>query len=449
MFMEGVMYSAISKNMAMGFGSFWFPRFSEIGLGGMFTFHDHPPFVFWLQSLFFKYLGTGFFTERFYCLTAAGFTLYLIIVLWKRIGRVNLNVQYMEWLAILFWAIIPLTYWSFRNNLLENTMGIFILLTVICQFKYIEGEKPNYLLLMYGGICLFLSTFSKGITGAYPIVVFLLHWALFRKQNLIVAIRDTLITLAIPVIIYTFMVYFSKDAADSLSRYASINYFSEIPSARVFFDRFDVIFRIFWELLPNVIVVLLSWAWFSYKGIDWKESLVRNKNYILLFLFIGLSGSLPLILYLEQKGIYISTTLPFFAIAMALMIAPGWKKLLVKVDIDTTIFKSFKFIFGTLIVLVLAISAMLWERPQRDGEILNEIHVISEFTGDGVVISVNKGVWNNWAAQAYFMRYHQISLSPSNHEEFMILDGGELPPLEYVFVDLNLENYRLFRRKSS
>ncbi|MEO1627822.1 MAG: hypothetical protein AAFV25_21920, partial [Bacteroidota bacterium] len=48
MFVDGLWYAAISRNLAQGQGSFWHPHFSALIFS---EFHEHPPLVFGLQAL--------------------------------------------------------------------------------------------------------------------------------------------------------------------------------------------------------------------------------------------------------------------------------------------------------------------------------------------------------------------------------------------------------------
>ena len=59
-FMDGATYASISRNLSQGIGSYWelfytpylYPNFIE-----------HPPFFFWIQSLFFKIIGDKWYPE--------------------------------------------------------------------------------------------------------------------------------------------------------------------------------------------------------------------------------------------------------------------------------------------------------------------------------------------------------------------------------------------------
>ena len=54
MFMDGMLYTNVAKNLGNGIGTFWNPISSETWMAdGRATFHEHPPLVFGIQSVFF------------------------------------------------------------------------------------------------------------------------------------------------------------------------------------------------------------------------------------------------------------------------------------------------------------------------------------------------------------------------------------------------------------
>ena len=81
MFVDGVTYASIARNLSEGRGSFWSPSYTASIYP---QFHEHPPFGFWLQSLWFRVLGDHLFVERAYSLTAAVGTALLIALIWRR-----------------------------------------------------------------------------------------------------------------------------------------------------------------------------------------------------------------------------------------------------------------------------------------------------------------------------------------------------------------------------
>ena len=53
---DGVEYASVARNLADGVGTFWKPYLDDHLHP---VFHEHPPFVFWFQSLFFRIFGNG------------------------------------------------------------------------------------------------------------------------------------------------------------------------------------------------------------------------------------------------------------------------------------------------------------------------------------------------------------------------------------------------------
>ena len=80
MFMDGIVYSTISKNLASGIGSFWNPHFTSTCFP---VFHDHPPLAFWIQSVFYKLFGESLLIEKFYSLFTYIIVGYNILRIWK------------------------------------------------------------------------------------------------------------------------------------------------------------------------------------------------------------------------------------------------------------------------------------------------------------------------------------------------------------------------------
>src|SRR5688572_2071285 len=69
MFMDGVQYACVSRNLANGDGTFWFPWLHDSWVKADSPyFMEHPPLVYGIQSIFFRVLGDTMYTERIYSL---------------------------------------------------------------------------------------------------------------------------------------------------------------------------------------------------------------------------------------------------------------------------------------------------------------------------------------------------------------------------------------------
>ena len=157
MFLDGVTYSAISNNLANGLGSNWSPHYTKTLYP---EFNEHPPLVFIIQSVFFKLLGDSYLTERIYTFLTALLTMYGIVLCFRLFIK-EINIKNTEWLLVFLWITIPLVMWSYRNNLLENTMGIFTLFSFYFIIRSIQEHKLLYLLI--GSILIIFSLFQKAL----------------------------------------------------------------------------------------------------------------------------------------------------------------------------------------------------------------------------------------------------------------------------------------------
>ena len=132
MFQDGVLYSAVAHNLSLGYGSFWFPQYSALNIEGLPSFHEQPPLAFGIESLFFKILGDRLYVERFYTLLTMLLTVWILVKIW-RLATIDApaNWQHLTWLPVLFWIMVPVCFWSYRNNMHENTLNIFAVLAFL------------------------------------------------------------------------------------------------------------------------------------------------------------------------------------------------------------------------------------------------------------------------------------------------------------------------------
>ncbi len=159
MFLDGTTYATIARNMAIGKGTFWMPYYTETLYS---AFYEQPPLALWLESLFFRIFGTSIFVERFYSVLSITLVGFLIVKIWKEItGEIK-----TAWFPLLLFVLFPIITWTSTNNMLENTMSIFICTSVLFYLKSIR--KQTVYLTVISGLSLFLGTLSKGIVAFFP-----------------------------------------------------------------------------------------------------------------------------------------------------------------------------------------------------------------------------------------------------------------------------------------
>lgn len=422
MFMDGMLYACVSKNLANGFGSFWFPRFSQLGFAGIETFHEHPPLVFGIQALFFKIFGNSLYTEKIFSLFTACVTAWLIVRSWKLIHKDNPEYSKLSWLPVLFWIIMPIVYFSFQNNLMENTMGIFILMAFYFALRVLILKEQVWLNLILSGVAIFLASFSKGVPGLFPIGIVGFWWLIKRTISFKQMIMYTLVLILVPAVIYFLLVFFNENAFESLSNYTIKRLYHRIQNAHTVGNRFHVLEKIVVETLPSIILTVVFLFAGSFK--KFKNSIGKHYLLTILFVFIiGLSGTIPLMLTLVQKSFYFIHALPFFGLGLAMLSAPILSKWINRINLKNTAFRIFHITTVLGLLAVLTFSFLQIGKTERDQELLHDVHMLGENIQDGSLISVDREMHNDWALHCYMIRYNNISSDSriSSKHQFMLV----------------------------
>lgn len=446
MFMDAMLYTSVAKNLGNGIGTFWFPKFSEYGLAGLYTFHEHPPLTFGIQSLFYKVLGNSMYTERIYTFLACLFTAFLIHETWKLVTKNQLSSN-ISWLPIFFWIIIPVCFWSYQNNMQENTMGIFTLLAVYFSVKGMLTKEKIIFNTILSGIFIFCASLCKGVPGLFPLGVIGFYWLVFRDFSFGKAFIYTLLLIAVPVAIYSLLMLHPV-ANESLTTYVQLRLMKRVEAAHTVDSHFWVVGRLFSELLPVIIPVIIFLVIFRIKKISQTHFSNHNKL-VILFCLIGASGSLALMLTKVQKGFYFVHSLPFWAIGLSLFIAPGIALLVYKINTKSAGFKAFKVVSALLLVTSLIVVSMQKGKTSRNADILHDVYLFGEIIPSHSTINMSEEMQDSWDLQCYLIRYFNISIDQSNNQrEYYIIEKNlDFPrPNTYEKLPLETERYYLYKR---
>jgi hypothetical protein len=447
MFLDGMLYTCVSHNMGNGTGSFWFPQYSPsyFNAGSPF-FLEHPPLVFGIQSLFFRLLGDSMYVERFYTFLTLCITAFLINVLWRTIFEKEEAMKKISWLPILLWITIPSISWSYSNNMMENTLGIFTLSAVIIIYKAVESSQNKFGTLVVSGVFIFLATMSKGVPGFFPIAMPFLHWIIFRKKSFLKVLLQTLLILSVPTILY-FILFNLPQSHESLLFYLTKRLLGRINDSPSVDNRFFILKRLLTELIPQILFTLIIILVTKLKKSN--VPLISNIACAALFFSIGLAASVPMIFTLVQSGFYLVPSFPYFAIGFSIFISRivlNYKEGLINKNRQ---FKICRILSIVLFFFAICFSLMQKGKTLRDRDLLHDVHAIGNTIPKKSAISVNQDIANTYVLGCYFIRYYNISLYVDEPKDYLMINKSGESPVSTDFEKLNIETklYDVYRKK--
>lgn len=334
MFMDGILYAIISQNVANDVCGLWSLKITD----SLYPhFNEHPPLVFALQSLFFKFLGNHYWVERIYSLTTVLISAFLIVKIYQLIvrvcgsapteviarvdgstqtdGRATMRVSAQKnegkypsaaW-VLLLWISVPVVNRCAQNNMLENTMLVFVLASVWAYFKShsMQSNLPyhlkNYSLssfvwLFISGCMLYLAFMAKGFTGLFPFSLPLIYfwtnklrknqsishsgaiqqipesivnenqtshsssYSGFLKNAIFNAVAETLFMVAGFVLSFALMSWIFPESLDALQRYFHKQVIGSLEQVQTVSTRFKILGDYILAVLPMLFASLfLGW----------------------------------------------------------------------------------------------------------------------------------------------------------------------------------------------
>ncbi len=446
--MDAMLYTSVSHNLSQGIGSFWFPFFDEYNIVNLSSFHEQPPLVFGIQSVFFRVLGDSMYVERFYTFFTLCVTIWLIVMFWCEVTKANQKLQPYAWLAVLVWITIPVCFWSYSNNMHENTMGIFTLSSVLFSYKALQSDKNKLLYYVVAGFFICLAVLSKGFPGFFPLTIPFLHWLFMGKKSFSQIILYSFILFGV-LLVAGIGIYLYPDARESLSIYLFKRAFERINDAHTVNSRFFILGRLLSELIPAFMLSAAVYMVAKWKGIDTEFS--AQKKQAFFFLSIGLSGSLPLMLTMVQNGFYFVPSLPFFGIGFALLLSPVVDGLLKKVPL-----KRYPLFLRTGLVLLsgsLIFTYMQKDAFSRDKDLLHDVDLISSVVPKNTRMHCTHTAYQNWELNCYLVRTYNssvIDIELDDKKRDFFVSEIDLPnpdPSLYEEVHLPTLKFKLYKRK--
>ena len=400
MFLDGITYAVIARNMAIGAGSLWHPFFSDTVYP---VFYEQPPLGLWLESLAFRVLGDHLFVERLFSVLVFALTGLTMMAIWRRVLR-----PWYDSLPIFFWAVPSVVTWAAVNNILEVTQGLFTVVAVYCVIRAAEripaGAAAAWTL--GASACVLAACLTKGPVGLFPLAapLFLLLRAPDERPTALRALAIVAgMTLACGAAIGLLLTAEAPKAA--LEGFARTHLVPALSGARGMPRRSADIARHLtfgvWARMAVLAVVL----WFARRK---ETALSPLPRMTLVFLLIGLSGSAPILMSPVLAGHYFVPSIPFFALAAAALSLPAVQTF---ARPNSERGSRVPVIVGAaLLVLAVMVPAVKGPLEPRDVRLLDGFDAIAPIVPTAATIGTCRASAADWGLHSYMQRFFRVSL---------------------------------------
>jgi 4-amino-4-deoxy-L-arabinose transferase-like glycosyltransferase len=440
MFLDGLIYSTVSKNLSQGLGTFWNPHFTSTCIP---DFHEHPPLAFGIQSVFFLLFGQSRFVDRSYSILTLIITGFVILKIWKILGFKS------GWIPLLFWLITPTVFWTSYNNLLENTLSIFTSLSVLFYLKYREYKKFYFILL--SGLMLAFGFLTKGFVAFFPWTFPFILWLFIKDRSFGRMFYDSLRIFFFTVVPLILLVVIVPAARLSLHKYISNQVIDSIQHIVTVDSRFDIVKRLFSEIALQAVLSVI----FIFAGRLRRIPVVINTEYTrkaMVFISVGLTGVLPIMISMKQSGFYILPAYPLFSVGTAILMYPFINSLLKGINYRSKGFVFFRWLSYGLFSIGIILSVLYSGGYSRDKSKISDTYSVLSVIPVNSTINILPGMYEDWSLHAYFARFKNVSLDPDlfNEREYLLIKNenySDTLKLHYEPVNINAADYKLFRKK--
>ena len=401
MFIDGITYAVVARNMALGFGSLWAPSFSDTIYS---VFHEQPPLGMALQSLAFRLFGDHFSVERSYSLVVFALNGLLVAGLWRR-----LLPRSYDWLPIVIWMVPSVVTWAVINNMLENTQAVFTNVACYALLSTAASSRMRSVMLaVVAAISVAAAVLVKGPVGLFPLALPVLMQILPRSARP----RDPHVvwsTFAASLAAVAAVLIASDGPREAMGAFIRSHLTPALAGDRGVgplgwdFSR-HLALGIWMRMAVVAAVVWLIW-WIRRRGdrtpLPWRAAA--------FFFATALAASLPILVSPVLAGHYFVPSMPLFALAFASVTLPAiaayrsqprslsWR-------VPTTV-------SAFLTVATVGIIAIHGSLEIRNRELVGDLHAIRGVAPAGVTVGSCPDTAAEWGLLNYLQRFYRISVS--------------------------------------
>ncbi len=433
MFMDGVTYAAIARNMSEGIGTFWRPFFAHsfwLPYDNGDYFSGHPPLQFGLQSLLFRLLGDTPAVENIYNLLILAGYIVLIAKSWQKLLGPKNQFRTFGWLPVLCWYAMVIVYYSIPNNFLDSTMGLFCLASCYCQLIFLKKDragKSSDLWPLLAGICVVMAFLTKGPVGLYPLAFPAIFAVSMPHLPLSKAFRPTIIMLVVVAVSIAGVLAYAP-AREFMATYFNGQVVQALLQKREkagtgWAAHFTLLAELLRSLYPHFLALIAMYG-LSY-GLKWTISRERavSEN-IRLTALVAAAGIVPMLVSIKQYPHYLLPALPFVAFLIALLLVQ-------RVSFAIRLNKQL-----TIIALGIGTSLCWGATIRKVAAIRPDVHAsnakqLRTLVPSASTIGICHDLFQHADIHANFQRYHHLSLTTDiDSARYVFADSACLPQFD-------------------
>lgn len=419
MFLDGVTYASIARNLAEGYGSIWRPYYTDTIYP---EFYEQPPLFFFLQSLAFRTVGDSPRVEAFW---GFGTGLLIILLIWKIWMTVRQQFQIIAggWIPVLMFVTLPMTSWLLANNLLEGTMTIFTTFAALLAIKsmFATQERKTVMYAICSGVLILGALLVKGPVGLFPLAIPAIWLITIDRKRFVHSMLVTFLMLLGIFGPFLLLAVSEKEFLPSLSKYFSQQVLATISGSREksAVGHFWIMLVVVREVIVPFIIATIVWV---LTRLRWKINIFLSfgKNFW-LYLLIGLSGSLPIMISPKQAWWYVFPSLPFYCLSVAVL----FEKIFTVIEraVAKTRKRQRAVLFVAFTLFAIAVLCMFLKSGtvQKEKEFHNDFSLQPVHIPERQIISVYPPeLQYNWALVANMQRQFKASLSGSIGHDYLL-----------------------------
>jgi hypothetical protein len=151
-------------------------------------------------------------------------------------------------------------------------------------------------------------------------------------------------------------------------------------------------------------------------------------SWLRFFLLLAAAGTLPLLITAEQRNFYLTTAMPYFALAFAVYLQPAAATFLSYCqsfsDKKPRLYAIVKAVFITIFSASFVFMLTCVGKTKCNDELLSDVYLFQNLGQEHLpnsVVAIPKAMWFDFEVHAYLSRHCNISLDADNPHTYFII----------------------------